>query len=396
VTTTPLRIAHISDTHLGYRAIYRIDPATGRNQRALDIEHAYEAAVSDILRRDVDLVIHAGDVFHHTRPSWSALRAFVRQTRRLTDAGLPVVVIGGNHDTPRLRTSGSVFSVMELALPEVTFITAYEEMAVGFDRFDLHLVAVPHGKLADVAPPVVLPEPGQRNVLVTHGLVPGMTMRGHREPGEEEVSDALLDAEFDYVALGHYHVWSKQRHNAWYSGSTERMGWGDEGADPGYLVVELGAPGDPAQVEHVPLEARPMKTLHPLDGEGRNARELADLVLDRLQALDLPHAMTRIELRNTPRPVRREAETYLRGEAPELVWHLAVFSPADILAPFGDRRHEAAETDVRALFAQFVAEKAKNGAYDPAFAASFKERGERALDEAIREAEAATAAEDAA
>lgn len=395
-TASPLRIAHISDTHLGYRAVYRSDPETGRNQRALDIERAYEATVSDILTRQVDLVIHGGDVFHHTRPWWAALRCFVRQTRRLTDAGLPVVVIGGNHDTPRLRTSGSVFSVMELALPEVTFVTGYQDEAIQFESMNLNLIAVPHGKLTDVSPPLVYPEPGMRNVLVTHGLVPGMSIRGHREPGEEEVSDTLLDADFDYIALGHFHLWGKQRHNAWYSGSTERMGWGDEAVDPGYLIVELTAPGEPAAVEHIPIAARPMKTLKALDGAGRTARELADMVLDRLRALDSPRAMTRIELQQTPRPVRRETEAILRREAPEVVWHLHVYSPADILAGFGERRHEAAASDVRVLFADFVADKTTRGEYDAAFAAAFRERGARAIDDAIRDAEAAASAEDAA
>src|SRR5688572_31259885 len=110
----PIRIAHLADTHLGYRALYRADPNTGRNQRAVDVEHAYARAIADILTRDIDLVIHAGDVFHHTRPSWQAMRAFLIETRRLDRAGLPAVVIAGNHDTPRLRTSGSAFSVLSL------------------------------------------------------------------------------------------------------------------------------------------------------------------------------------------------------------------------------------------------------------------------------------------
>lgn len=385
-STAPLRIAHFSDTHLGYRAIYKADPETGRNQRALDIERAYEDAISDILTRQVDLVIHGGDVFHHTRPSWSALRCFVRQTRRLTEAGLPVIVIGGNHDTPRLRTSGSVFSVLDLALPEVDFVTGYEDQEFAYERFNLNIFAVPHGKLVDLSPPVILPEPGRRNVLVTHGLVPGMSIRGHREPGEEEITDTLLDTDFDYIALGHFHLSSKQRHNAWYSGSTERMGWGDEDVDPGYLIVTLAEPGEPPEVEHIPIETRSMKTLAPLDGEGRDARELADTVIQRLQRLDLPRAMTRIELRDTPRPIRREAESILRRESPEVVWHLHVYSPADILSTF-ERRHEATITDVRSLFTEFVAERTKDGSYDASFAAAFKERGDRALDDAMRSAE---------
>src|SRR5262245_53586128 len=166
----PLRLAHLSDTHLGYRAYYKTDPATGRNQRAVDIEHAYERAVSDILTRGVDLVIHSGDVFHHARPAYSAMRAFVRQSRRFEQAKLPVLVIGGNHDTPRLRISGSVFSVLELALPEIKFVAGYEQDTVPYKEFDLEITAIPHGKLADPIPPLVIPTAGVRNILVTHGL----------------------------------------------------------------------------------------------------------------------------------------------------------------------------------------------------------------------------------
>ncbi len=37
-TVKPIRIAHISDTHLGYRALGKTDPVTGRNQRSIDVE----------------------------------------------------------------------------------------------------------------------------------------------------------------------------------------------------------------------------------------------------------------------------------------------------------------------------------------------------------------------
>lgn len=389
-----VRIAHLSDTHLGYRSLYRSDPETGRNQRALDIEHAYEAAVDDLLTRDVDLVIHSGDVFHHTRPSWQALRCFVRQTRRIEAAGMPCIVIGGNHDTPRLRTSGSVFSVLELALPGIDFVAEYDVRSFEFGKLELTLFAVPHGALTNPDKPTVTPEAGTRNVLVTHGLVPGLIGR-RNEPGEEELSGELLDAGFDYVALGHYHLWGAQGHNAWYAGSTERTGFGDEQTTPGYLLVELAEAGTTPAVEHVPLTARPMRTLVPVVGEGREARELADIVLDRLRVLNEPDAVTRVELRDTPRPVRREAEAILRRESPEVVWSLQVYSPADVLAAFGERSGDAAVTDLRALFDEFVTERT-GPIYDAAFAAAFRERGGRALEEAIRAADQAATADDSA
>ena len=388
----PLRFAHISDTHLGYRAFFKAEPESGRNQRAVDIEHAYETAITDILTRDVQLVIHGGDVFHHTRPAWSSLRCFVRQTRRLSDAGIPTVVIGGNHDTPRLRTSGSVFSVLELALPDIRFVCGYDQETHLFDDLDLAVTAVPHGKLTDPLGPSAFPTPERKNILVTHGLVHGLQLKGgQREPGEEDIADHLLDEEFDYVALGHYHVHQKVRHNAWYSGSTERMGFGDEDVDPGYAIVELGGPSAGAEVTHIPLEARPMKTIAPVDGENRSAREIADIVLDRLAKFVPFDAMARVELRNTLRPVKRESEAILRREAQEFCWWLQVFTRGDILITPGERRIETGSTDVRSLFDEFVSERS----YEPAFATAFTKRGHRALDDAIRALES-SAPEDGA
>jgi len=389
----PLRIAHLSDTHLGYRAYYKTDPESGRNQRAVDIELAYEHAVSDILTREVDLVIHSGDVFHHARPAYSAMRAFVRQSRRFEAAKLPVLVIGGNHDTPRLRTSGSVFSVLELALPDIRFVAGYEQEDVLFKEFNLEITAVPHGRLADKMEPLVIPTEGMYTVLVTHGLVPGLQVKGHhREPGEEEITDALLDAEFDYIALGHYHEPSHPRRNAWYSGSTERMGWGDEPVEPGYNLVELSAPGAEPTVTHIPLTTRRMETLSKVDGQGRDAREIADRVLKKLAEMESPEALVRVQIVDTPRPIRREAESILRREAGDLVWWLHTYSPADILAPFSERQGETAPTDIRSLFEEFIIERA----YEPEFATTFGERGRRALDQAMREGDTAGSTEDTA
>ena len=388
-----LRIAHISDTHLGYRALFKIDPETGRNQRSIDIERAYQHAIDDILERNVDLVIHAGDVFHHTRPAWAAIRAFVGQTRRLTERGIPMVVIAGNHDTPRLRTSGSVFSVMELALPGVHFVTDYEQKLIDDLGPDLNLAvtAVPHGKLADPLPPIVFPVQGVRNILVTHGLVGNLQLSKHAsEPGEEMVPDYLLQNEFDFIALGDFHLACKVRNNAWYAGATERIGWGDYDADPGYGLVEFAEGESRPVVTHIPIETRPMKRLEPIDCAGKSAREIADIVLQRVERDAPPDGMARVEFRDTTRPLRREAEAILRREAADLVWSLEIRSPHDILAPFGDAQPAMGVTDVFSLFDEFVA--GRQFAVD--FEAEFKTKGRRALEAAAQKIELASAVED--
>jgi hypothetical protein len=138
-----------------------------------------------------------------------------------------------------------------------------------------------------------------------------------------------------------------------------------------------------------------MKTLHPLDGTDRDARQLADLILDRLQALAEPEAMVRVELKQTTRPVRREVEAILKREAGDVVWSVQVYSPADILAGF-ERDRDETLADLRTLFAAFVDEQEAKLTYDPPFATAFRERGGRALEEALRAAEEAAPVEESA
>jgi DNA repair exonuclease SbcCD nuclease subunit len=378
-----LRIAHLADTHLGYVMFGKSDPVSGRNQRAIDIERSFEAAVSDILTRQVDLVLHAGDVFHHTRPSWSTLAHFVRQMRRLEIAGIPAVVIAGNHDTPRMRTTGSVYGLLALALPGTRFFTGYEAEEEPFPELDLRVHGVPHGALTNPDPPTPLPDPTCRNVLVTHGDAPGHDLwRGH-EPGEVELRGNLLDSEFDYIALGHVHLRGSTGINAWYSGSTERTSWGDQQAQPGYALVTLGAKSKAPHVEYIDLPARPMITLEPIDAAERSATDLASMIVERAGALDQPEAMVRIELQHAPRPLFRETEAIVRRTIGEAVWHIRLTAPGEEIG--GDNGQTSGLDDLQplTLFKTFVEREEKSGRYDPPFASSFRERGSKAIEEAV-------------
>jgi exonuclease SbcD len=387
----PIRIAHISDTHLGYRALGKTDSLTGRNQRSIDVENAFADAITDILTRDVDLVVHSGDLFNQTRPPYAAIGAAMRQFRRLEQAGIPTVVIGGNHDTPRLRSSGSVFSLLSLVAPETHFVGGYESKPIAFAELDLTVTAIPHGRLTEPIPPGAFPNPDTRNVLVTHGFVPGLEPVTHREPGEEEVDETLLPPDFDYIALGHYHIREQVRENAWYAGSTERFGFGDMPVKTGYLIVELGERGTAPKVETIFTQARPMlrwRLEEELTNE-KDAVQIAAYILEWLQEENLPDAMAMAVVFGVPRAVRRQVEQILRDEAKELAWSIQVRGASDILAGMGRERVDLPTIDLEALFAKFVEGELANGNHDAAFSARFAEIG---LTE-LRAAQALVAAE---
>ena len=392
----PLRIAHLADTHLGYAMYGKADPVSGRNQRAVDVESSFAAAIDDVLRRNVDLVLHAGDVFHHTRPSWSTLAHFVRQMRRLEIAGIPAVVIAGNHDTPRLRTTGSVYGLLALALPGVRFIAGYEVESETFDHLGVTVHGVPHGALTNPDPPLLLPDRARRNIVVTHGVAPGIAVKQAHEPGEVNLTPNLLASDLDYVALGHVHLRAQAGTNAWYSGATERTSWNDQAAEPGYALVSIGGEHRIPAVEFVDVPARPMATLSPIDGADRTAADLADMILARAGALDMPDAMVRVELLNTPRPLFRETDAIVRRQTASVAWHIRLTAPGEDIEFGISRISDLRELHPVRMFAEFVQEREASGAYEPAFAAAFRERGLRALEEAIQRAQVQSAVEGAA
>jgi hypothetical protein len=160
---------------------------------------------------------------------------------------------------------------------------------------------------------------------------------------------------------------------------------------PGYALVEFSTSVPEPEVTHIPIEARPMKTIAPVDSQDRSAREISDIVLDRVAKFVDPAAMARVELRNVTRPVRREVESILRRESQGLCWHLQVYSRGDVLATPGDPVPASESTDIRSLFEEFLVV----WNYEPTFASAFGDRGRRALDDAFR-AQDAAAPEDGA
>ncbi len=403
-----IRIAHITDTHLGYRALNKPDPASGRNQRTVDFERAFEWAIDDIVDKKPDAVIHAGDVFHHARPTWQSMRHFIQQWQKIEQAGIPSLVIAGNHDTPRVRTGGSAYSILELVLPNTTFYADYEDHHnyETFQHLNIHVHAIPHGALTSDNPPVPSTVPGKINVMVIHGMVKGILKPGqHAEPGEEELDTSLLDRNFDYIALGHYHQRMQPPGigNGWYAGSTERNGWGDFETKPGYLMVTLNGPGegfDEPEVREIPDHiVRPMIDLKATHAENLRGPEIADEIMRKINGLKEnatthERAMVRARIWDAERGDRREAESILKRESADLVWHLSV--PADssgnVIA--GERPEIAQEfPDIRELFGQFV-ESRTGIAFNNRFAEVFREHGDTALAEAIAATVVAAPTED--
>ena len=109
-----VKLAHLADSHLGIRQYHRQTP-TGINQREADVANAFRAVIDDVIACRPDVVIFAGDLFHSVRPTNAAIVFAFRQFQRLREAlpEAPVILVAGNHDTPRSSETGSILQLFE-------------------------------------------------------------------------------------------------------------------------------------------------------------------------------------------------------------------------------------------------------------------------------------------
>lgn len=338
-----MKIAHLADPHLGVRQYHR-QTSGGVNQREADIAHAFRLAVDGVIAARPDAVLVAGDLFHAVRPTNAAIIFAFRQFQRMREAlpAAPIVLIAGNHDTPRSAETGSILRLFEDLNVDVA---TDETRRFSYAALGLSVLAVPHAALIGERPEL-RPEGDERyQVLMLHGEVEGVfpSDRTAVEYGGAVVAPGeLTRAGWSYVALGHYHVQHEVAPRIWYSGALEYVSpnlWGelvDEAAHgltgKGWLLADL----DSGTVARQPVKgARRVIDLDPVSGEGRSAAELDALIAGRLEAVPggIADQIVRLRVFDVPRHVARELDhTALRARRAEAL-HLNV----DIRRPVVNR-----------------------------------------------------------
>jgi DNA repair exonuclease SbcCD nuclease subunit len=337
---SPVKLAHIADPHLGVRQYHR-QTQTGINQREADVANAFRAAVDGVLATRPDAVVVAGDLFHSVRPTNQAIVFAFRQFQRLREAlpDVPIVLIAGNHDTPRSAETGSILRLFaELGVD----VVAEEARRLVYPALDLSVLAVPHAALASTERPALRAEGAERHrVLVLHGEVEGVfpSDRAAVEYGGALVAPAdLTSGDWSYVALGHYHVQHEVAPRVWYAGALEYVSpnlWGELDDErrlavnsKGWLLVDL----DRGTVEPQPVPlARRVVDLAPIAGEGLASAALDALIAERLRGVDggITDQIVRLKVTEVPRHVARELDhTAIRAfKADAMHLHLDIRRP---------------------------------------------------------------------
>ncbi len=272
---TGIRLLHFADLHIGMENYGRIDPATGVNGRVMDFLRRLSEIVEFALQSDVDLVVFAGDAYKSRDPNSTYRREFSRRIKRLADAGMPVVLLVGNHDLPaQERRASSIDIFRTLDVPNVLVANRDRLHDVTTRRGDrIQIATVPYplrqrllahkdyknktiAELDALVQQLVTEniralaaqvDPSLPAVLVGHFSVSDAKFSSERSVmlGRDVVvlKSALADPAWDYVALGHIHrhqeLNSGMQPPIVYCGSLERIDFGEEREPKGFVVAEV-------------------------------------------------------------------------------------------------------------------------------------------------------------
>ena len=288
-----MKLIHIADTHLGLAAFNRLDES-GMNLREKQVYDNFLRAINDIINQKPDVLVHAGDLFDTVKPKTKAYTTVLEALERLHAAAIPLVIIAGNHSMIKTRYTSSPYEVLTYHPSQITAVYKfrYERVEIGDTVFHLipNMLRVEDYRTAFDA---VELSSSHNNVLVTHGLANAIKDKRLATVAEHELDGTILSEKFDYIALGHYHRQCQITDNAWYSGSTEYLTYGEIADTKGGLVVDPGR----HEVQHLDLPKTPMVDLGTIKCQGVHPGDITEEIIARVTQKHLPqYAMAQVTL----------------------------------------------------------------------------------------------------
>lgn len=317
-----IKVLHTADIHIGIENYGYINPDTGINTRMEDFLRSFDIIIDHAINNDFDLVIFAGDAFKVQSPTATQQREFAKRVYRLAKANIPTILLAGNHDLS--NKYGEASSMDVYGALKVDNVYVFEKPFSGIIKTksgDVWLTAIPYVskstmltneeyKLKSVE------EIEKQLIHKINSLIDRYILNAdkslphiftfHIGVDEAEIGaekdlmvgksfsvplSSIARKEFDYVALGHIHkqqVLCKEP-PVIYSGSIERVDFGEENQQKGFMSIELEKGN--TNYEFIKLPAREFITIKVDATQEENPTEL---ILKEISKKNLKDAVVRL------------------------------------------------------------------------------------------------------
>ena len=293
-----MKILHTADIHIGVENYGKIDPETRSSTRLSDFLRTFDEIVEFAINEAVDLFVIAGDAYKSRNPSQTHQREFAKRISKLSINNIPVFILIGNHDSPNIpgpATSLEIFPTLDVE--KVTIgdqLTNYEIIT---KSGPIQIVSVPWIRKGDLSKthhfttqtieeineeiqktvtskisslvesinpklPAILVGHLSTESAITSSEKSMMLSKDYLVPTKN-----LALSKLDYIALGHIHRHQQlnEKPRVVYSGSIERIDFGEENDTKGFCLINLDTQKDAGQrevhYEFIPVKARNFKTI---------------------------------------------------------------------------------------------------------------------------------------
>lgn len=270
-----IKILHFADAHIDMARQGQLDTKTGLPIRVMDFLKSLDTIVETAIAEKVDLVVFSGDAYRDRTPAPTYQREWGRRMMRLSRAGIPTLLLIGNHDVSPAQTRAHAMQEYDTLSPEFLHVVS-KPCLLGPEELDgvqVQVVAIPwitrsglaaslnggEGEARDLALEIENAidnlirefvqklDPDLPTILAAHASVTGAKLGQERyimigrdvmlQPG------LLRNPAFDYVALGHIHLFQDLNEGAQppivYPGSIERVDFGESNDIKGFVLAEI-------------------------------------------------------------------------------------------------------------------------------------------------------------
>ena len=115
-----IKITHFSDAHIDMSPHGKKEISSGLPFRVLDYLSALDEIIDTTINSSIDLVIFTGDAYRDRSPSPTYQREWGKRMIRLSNAGIPTLLIVGNHDiSPAFGRAHALQEYDTLSIPNI-------------------------------------------------------------------------------------------------------------------------------------------------------------------------------------------------------------------------------------------------------------------------------------
>ena len=333
-----MKIIHFSDLHIGYTRYSKgIDLETGLDNRIVDFLNTFDELVNYALEENIDLVIFAGDAYKDRNPSQTHQKEFAKRLLKLTKANIPVALVVGNHDMPGNKgraTALDIFPTMNVDnITVIDKLQLYElKTKSGIQIQILGMPWIRKGslisRLSNIKKDITIEDLNkqiiqtldnslEKEISKINKSIPCI-FSGHLTVMEAKTSTETLMSigadymfpaqffarpEFEYVALGHVHKDQVliESPPVIYSGSLERVDFGEKNDIKGFYVIEIEPKNSQGSrlvsYKKVPVSARNFREY--IINIPKETEFPVNIIEEELKSNDINDSIARITIEST-------------------------------------------------------------------------------------------------